>query len=287
MCREQAASHIYYLIMKDRDCIHFLQWALPRMRMRWEGFRKVRGQACKRIQRRIAELGLSDTNGYRAYLQSNQEEWLSLDSLCRITISRFYRDRGIFDHLLRETLPCLAEMAAACGDPALACWSIGCASGEEAYTLRIIWDTFLRTQFATLTLRIVATDSDEHMIERAKQAIYTKTSLKELRPELLEKSFSRSGALYRLREELREGVEFIEQDIRTEYPPGLFHLILCRNLVFTYFEENLQRQILQQLSQQLLPGGCLVIGIHESLPSGAYNLEPCSKGGRIHRRVSG
>lgn len=272
--------------MKDRDCIHFLQWALPRMRMRWEGFRRVRGQACKRIQRRIAELGLTDTNDYRAYLQSNQEEWLSLDTLCRITISRFYRDRGIFDHLLRETLPRLAEMAAARGDPTLACWSIGCASGEEAYTLKIIWDTFLRAQFATLALRIVATDSDAHMIDRAQRGLYTKTSLKELHPDLLEKSFTRSGELYALREEFREGVEFIEQDIRTECPPGLFHLILCRNLVFTYFEENLQRLILQQLTQQLLPGGCLVIGIHESLPSGVYNLEPYSREGRIYRRGS-
>lgn len=257
------------------------------MKMRWEGFRKVRGQVCKRIQRRIAELGLIDITDYRAYLESNQEEWLFLDTLCRITISRFYRDRGIFDQLLRETLPCLAETALARGDTVLASWSIGCASGEEAYTLKIIWDTFLRTQFPTLSLRIVGTDSDGHMIDRAQLGSYTKTSLKELHQDVLENTFIRSGELYTLREEFREGVEFIEQDIRCEYPPGLFHLILCRNIVFTYFQENLQRLILQQLTRKLLPGGYLVTGIHESLPSGTYNLEPCTEDGRIYRRGSG
>jgi chemotaxis protein methyltransferase CheR len=273
--------------MKDSDCIHFLQWALPRMKMRWQGFRKVRGQVCKRIQRRIAEIGLTNITDYRAYLHNNHEEWLLLNSLFRITISRFYRDRGVFDHLHRETLPLLAEMALARGDSAIVCWSIGCASGEVAYTLNIIWERSLRAQFTTLSLRIVATDSDGHMIERARDGVYTKTSLKELHPDMLENAFIRSGEFYTLREELREGIEFIEQDIRTESPPGMFHLILCRNLVFTYFEEDLQRSILQQLTQQLLPGGFLVIGIHESLPSGIYDLEPSIKESKIYRRGSG
>jgi chemotaxis protein methyltransferase CheR len=272
--------------MKDSDCIHFLQWALPRMKMRWQGFRKVRGQVCKRIQRRIAEIGLTNITDYRAYLHNNHEEWLLLNSLFRITISRFYRDRGVFDHLHRETLPLLAEMALARGDSAIFCWSIGCASGEEAYTLKIIWERALRAQFTTLSLRIVATDSDVHMIERAQGGVYTKTSLKELHPDMLENAFIRSGELYTLRAELREGIEFIEQDIRTESPPGTFHVILCRNLVFTYFEEDLQKSILQQLIQQLLPGGFLVIGIHESLPSGIYNLEPCKQADRIYRKNS-
>jgi chemotaxis protein methyltransferase CheR len=272
--------------MKDSDCIHFLQWALPRMKMRWQGFRKVRGQVCKRIQRRIAEIGLISITDYRTYVQNNHEEWLLLNSLFRITISRFYRDRGVFDHLHRETLPRLAEMALARGDSSIVCWSIGCASGEEAYTLKIIWERSLRAQFTPLSLRIVATDSDGHMIERARDGIYTKTSLKELHPYMLENAFIRSGELYTLREELREGIEFIEQDIRTESPSGSFHLIMCRNLVFTYFEEDLQRSILQQLIQRLLPGGFLVIGIHESLPSGTYDLEPCKQTDRIYRKNS-
>jgi chemotaxis protein methyltransferase CheR len=90
--------------MKDQDCTQFLQWSLPRLRMRWQGFRKVRGQVCKRIDRRLHELGPADISGYQAYLQEQADEWNVLDSLCRVTISRFYRDRELFRFLEREVL---------------------------------------------------------------------------------------------------------------------------------------------------------------------------------------
>ena len=85
--------------MNDADCVEFLQWALPRLRMRWAGFRKVRGQVCKRIGRRLKELGLGDIDAYRSYLDKHSEEWEILDGLCRITISRFHRDRKVFECL--------------------------------------------------------------------------------------------------------------------------------------------------------------------------------------------
>ena len=97
--------------MKDESCICFLQWALPRLHMRWPGFKKVRGQVCKRLGRRLEELQLADLKNYRMYLEDNPLEWHILDSLCRITISRFYRDKGIFDSLYSHVLPELIEKA--------------------------------------------------------------------------------------------------------------------------------------------------------------------------------
>jgi chemotaxis protein methyltransferase CheR len=85
--------------MQDAECVALLRWALPRLGLRWPGFRKVRRQVCKRITRRIRELGLADVTTYRERLESVPEEWPELDALCRITISRFYRDRAVFDHL--------------------------------------------------------------------------------------------------------------------------------------------------------------------------------------------
>ncbi len=79
--------------------------------MRWPGFRKVRRQVCKRISRRIGALGLSGEAAYRARLESNPDEWGVLASLCRVTISRFYRDRGVFDHIGDVVLPRLARRA--------------------------------------------------------------------------------------------------------------------------------------------------------------------------------
>ena len=94
--------------MKDADCVALLQWALPRLRMRWAGFRKVRGQVCKRIRRRMGALGIDSVSAYRQYLERHDSEWDELDALCRISISRFYRDRGVFTFLQDTVLPELA-----------------------------------------------------------------------------------------------------------------------------------------------------------------------------------
>ena len=121
--------------MIDTECVRFLQWALPQLHMRWPGFRKVRKQVCKRLGRRLKELGLVDTDAYRQYLVQQPEEWLILDRLCRVVVTRFYRDKRVFETLVEEVLPELATTALAAGDKTLRCWSIGSASGEEPYTL--------------------------------------------------------------------------------------------------------------------------------------------------------
>jgi len=97
--------------MQRAQCVAFLQWALPQMRMRWAGFRRVRSQVCKRIGRRRRELGLDDLDAYRAYLKERPDEWQRLDAMCRITISRFLRDRGVFEALSEVVLPALIVSA--------------------------------------------------------------------------------------------------------------------------------------------------------------------------------
>nr|MDA8165433.1 chemotaxis protein CheR [Desulfobacteraceae bacterium] len=115
--------------MKDDDCVRFLQEVLPRLDLRWPGFRKVRGQVCKRLARRLIELDLPDLAGYRQLLATRPAEWEILDSLCRISISRFHRDRRCFEELAGEVLPEIVRQAQATGGP-VRIWSAGCASGE-------------------------------------------------------------------------------------------------------------------------------------------------------------
>jgi chemotaxis protein methyltransferase CheR len=271
--------------MKDADCVSFLQWALPQLRMRWPGFRKVRKQVCKRIDRRCKELALPDVVAYRAYLEAHPAEWSMLDSLCRVSISRFYRDRGVFDHLRQVVLPVLAELAVTRGERTLRGWSVGCASGEEVYTLSLIWHFELKARFPGLVFRLVATDADPTMLQRAQRGCYLASSLKELPPAWRDAAFVRTGEAYCLREEFRAGIEFCCQDIRSQQDEETFHLVLGRYLVFTYFEESLQQQILTQITQRLLPGGGLVIGRTESLPDGTVGLTPWFPWQGIYRRV--
>jgi chemotaxis protein methyltransferase CheR len=249
--------------VKDTDCTEFLQWALPRFRMRWPGFRRVRGQVCKRLGRRLAELGLKNLVDYRALLEMHSEEWTRLDGLCRISISRFYRDQGVWRTLEREILPRLAERARARGDRKLRIWSAGCASGEEPYTKALLFA--FGEAISDCRPEILATDADPHLLERARRACCPTTSLRNV-PESWRAAFERFGEEYRLRPGYRRPVRFLEQDIRHAFPESRFDLILCRNLAFTYFETPVQTGIARRLAERLETDGMLLLGIHESLP---------------------
>jgi chemotaxis protein methyltransferase CheR len=252
----------------DAECVEFLQWALPRLELRWEGFRRVRRQVCRRVSRRIIDLGLADAAAYRAYLESHREEWDALAGLCRVTISRFWRDRAVFEALRDEVLPELG--------PAVAAWSAGCASGEEPYSL------VLAAKEAGVRIRVVATDVDPVLVERARRACYRQSSLRDLPPDIRARAFA-DGCL---RPRYRRAVEFCRHDVRAGALDGPFDLVLCRNLVFTYYADGLQRNVARRLTRSLRPGGVLVVGTHEALPEGVRELEPWLVARGVYRSLA-
>ena len=270
--------------MHDSDCMNFLQWSLPRMGMRWRGFRKVRAQVCKRLQRRLEELGIDGLDAYRSLLEQDRGEWERLRFLCRVTISSFYRDRAVFDALRSHVLPALAASAAENGRSSLRCLCAGCASGEEVYTLKILAQQQQREDSLALPVEIVATDIDAEMLQRAERGTYSKSSLKTLPREWLEEAFDQEDDTFRVKDRFRDRILWLRQDIQEEMPPGPFDLVLCRNLVFTYLDLPLQRDILDRLSSVLREGGALVIGKQESLPEGTPHFYPWLNSLRVYRR---
>lgn len=282
---DSTAGHPERLAVNDPEGVAFLQWCLPRLGLRWPGFRKVRRRVYRRVARRLQELGLPGVAAYRAYLDGHPEEWPVLDACCRIPISRFYRDRAVFECLGREVLPDLAGTAAAAGERELGAWSIGCASGEEPYTLAIVWHGRCAPRFPALRLRIVATDVDREGLARAERGCYAPSSLKDLPPELRAAAFTESGPELCVKPLYRSGIVFGEQDVRAAGPDERFHLVLCRNVAFTYFDEASQRETLRRIEDRLRPGGALVLGGGESLPAGAPGFEPWSTRLRVYRRV--
>jgi chemotaxis protein methyltransferase CheR len=260
--------------MTDAECVRFLQWALPRLRLRWPGLRRVRTQVCKRLARRMRALGLSNLSQYRAYLERIPDEWAVMDGFCRITISRFYRDRDVFEQLCGPVLHMFARRAQRSGESKLEAWSIGCASGEEPYSLALCAKLAEDPVVATTKLHILATDVDPVLLARARTGCYPWSSLKDLPHAWLERAFAVIDKHHCLRPEFRQPVELCQQDIRSTMPHTVFHLILCRNLIFTYFAQTLQETLLQQLLTHLLAGGVLVVGKHESLPRMLPGLEP-------------
>ena len=154
-------------MVRQSECVEFLQWCLPRLRMQWSGFRKVRSQVCKRIVRRIKALDFDNFEQYRRYLMLDDDEWQRLDSMCRITISRFFRDRSVFGALETDVMPALAAAVLERQERALRIWSCGCASGEEVYALAVLWQVRVAERAPSIELEIIATDSDPRMSGRS------------------------------------------------------------------------------------------------------------------------
>ena len=192
--------------VKDAECINFLQWSLPQLGLRWAGFRRVRGQVCKRLRRRLAALSLKDLSDYRALLEADTAEWRQLDGLCRVSISRFYRDQGVWRWLERDLLPQLAAQAAVRGENRLRIWSAGCASGEEPCTLVLMFA--LGDTPEGCEPEIFATDADRDLLARARRACYPGSSLREL-PANWRAAFERSGEEFCLGPEYRQPVRFL------------------------------------------------------------------------------
>ena len=271
--------------MTDAECIAFLQWALPRLERRWIGYRKVRGVVCKRLGKRLHALGLHELRAYRTRLEECPGEWTQLDALLGIPLSRFYRDRGVFDLLQSQVLPELVRAAIADARTGLHCWSAGCASGEEPYTLAMVWRLRLQPIFPELKMHIVATDLDATLLERATAGCYRRSSLKELPTDVLAQAFEPRADALCVRVPFRT-VQFIQQDLRTVMPEGPFDVVLCRNVILTYFAASAQRQLVQRIASRLRIGGILVIGIHESLPDGASGLAPWPGARSVYRRIA-
>lgn len=268
--------------MTDDDSLALLAWALPRLGLRGQGFVRVRGQVRKRLRRRLAQLGLPDMAAYRARLEGDPEEWHVLQGLCAVTISRFHRDARVWQALREEVLPRLVEAALGAGESNLRCWCVGCASGEEPYTLSILWALGPDTP-RELGLRVLGTDVGEQVLARATLGRYSAGTLRELPAHWREQAFEAQDGAFRLRERFRAAVEFRRADVRVSLPDEAFHLISCRNLVCTYFEPELQRATLERLWTRLVPGGVLLLGRHERLPAGAP-FEPWQPELGLYRR---
>jgi len=232
----------------------------------------------------MRDLGLEDFASYRARLEADPAEWRVLDECCHITISRFFRDRDIFQVLRTRVSPDITAQAKREGRNAQI-WSAGCASGEEPYTIRILWDVEVISADPTVPLSIVASDVDVELLARARKGCFEPTSLHELPTPFIEQAFERIGSLYCVKSKHRGGIDFLCQDLRPEMPTHLFDLILCRYVAFTYFAAPLQNRVLARMIGRLPPNGYFMIGAHEQLPGVIPGLVPLVGEAHVFQKI--
>jgi chemotaxis protein methyltransferase CheR len=240
---------------------------------------------CRRARRRGAELGLDGLAAYRSYLERHPDEWRALDAMANITISRFHRDHGVFAFLQSDVLPALTQRAKRARRDGLRAWSAGCASGEEAHSLAIMWRLAIAPAADDMRLEILATDVEPAVLRRAREGRYPPSAVRELPEAWRAAALDRHDDAFVVRPEYRRLVRVAHHDIRATPPNGPFDLVLCRNVAFTYFDGPRQRETVRRLAGVTLPGAALVIGAHEALPAGERAFAPWAAARCVYRRT--
>lgn len=181
-----------------------------------------------------------------------------------IHVSQFFRNRPTFEKLREEVLPMLFERLRREGRDQTTFWSVGCASGEEPYSLAIILKDSFGDELQKFKVSLVATDINEGILDAARVGAYPPERLAELPAGVRERYFSPQGGRFVLVPAVRAMVEFRRGDLFDPAVALESDLILCRN-VLIYFERDEQARILQGFASSLRTGGVLVLGKAETL----------------------
>jgi chemotaxis methyl-accepting protein methylase len=247
----------------------FLRNTLPHLGLRW---RRFRGKSIRRrIITRLQWLGFRSFTSYNTYLLDNAEEQKELASLLTVTITRFWRNSLLFEALAHTWLPAVIAKLDP-GEP-LRIWSAGCASGEEPYSLVILWQQVFAGSGRELI--ILASDTDNRCLKRALRGSYPASSFREMPMSLRKKYCTNRNGIFSLPEDFPKRISWVEHNLISDPPFPGNHLIFCRNLVYTYFIEPIQQEITLRFHQVVKPGGLLVVGRKDHLPAGTEDLFRC------------
>lgn len=239
----------------------FLRRMAPLLDVAWRKYR--RRQSRRGLGSRLLARGV-DLESYGEILEDEPEERERLLLAMRVTVSRFFRDPVVWDDLCRIVVPDL--LARLDEGEALRVWCAGCACGEEPYSVAILWSRLAESLRAGRALEVLATDVDEQTLERARNGVYPRASIRGV-PGPVEEAFELlDGDRVRLREPLRRAVRFARADLLADPPPRGRHLVLCRYLAFTYYLGERLHHAAGALRQSLVDGGALVIGAKERVP---------------------
>ncbi len=235
----------------------------------------------RRVQRRMQVLQTARIEEYVEQLQKDPDEVRALLRDLLIGVTDFFRDDAAFRVLETLVVPKLFEGKHAADEVRV--WVVGCATGEEAYSLAILLREQMDRLEAAPKVQIFATDIDEAAMGVARAARYTIASVKGISPGRLRRFFVHEAGTYHLVKDLREMCIFSTHSVIRDPPFSRLDLISCRNLLI-YLKPSLQEQIIPLLHYALRPSGYLFLGLSENVGRYAELFLPLDKKNRIFQR---
>lgn len=240
-----------------------------------------RGTFVRRVQRRLQVLQMPDIAAYVELLRENREEVQRLFQDLLIGVTQFFRDPQEFDLLERE-IPSLFEGKRA-GDM-VRVWVLGCATGEEAYSIAMLLKEYASTLEEPPRIQIFATDLDARALGLARAARYAPTIAGHIRPDRLERWFTREGDTYSVVKELREICIFSPHNLVRDAPFSRIDLLSCRNLLI-YLNIEVQDRTIPLFHFALRGSGLLMLGSSENVTRHQTLFAPVDRKNRLFRRL--
>jgi two-component system CheB/CheR fusion protein len=242
------------------------------------------GTLRRRIERRmaIAAIKPGDMNRYREMLGNDAGELELLAKDLLINVTSFFRDPKVFDFLAENTIPDLIRNHTP-GYP-LRIWIAGCSSGEETYSLAMLFREQIAAAKRNVKLQVFASDIDPEAVARAREGLYPGMIEADVSAARLERFFSKEDHNYRVSPELRAAVVFTVQDVLADPPFSRLDLVSCRNLLI-YLRPEAQAKIISLFHFALREGGLLLLGSSETLGNADGRFEIISKQERLYRHI--
>ena len=238
----------------------------------------------RRIERRMGLHQITKMAAYVRYLQENSQELDLLFKELLIGVTNFFRDPAAWEQLQEQALPRL--LASRSPGQALRAWVPGCSTGEEAYSLAIVFREAVEQSKpkGSFALQIFATDLDRDGIDKARQGFFPENIAADVSPERLRRYFIKEERGYRVRKEIRELVIFAPQNLIMDPPFTNLDLLSCRNLLI-YLSPEVQKKLMPLFHYSLSPGGILFLGSAETIGSAADRFTPLSGKARLFWRT--
>lgn len=242
------------------------------------------GTLQRRIERRMGLLSIAP-NEVEQYIKTLQDNAVELGLLAKdllINVTSFFRDKKVFDYLSENTIPNLVHSQPP--DRPLRIWIAGCSTGEEAYSLAMLFREQITASERNIKLQVFASDVDPDAVAIAREGYYPETIEADVTPGRLARFFLKENDGYRVSSELRSAVVFTVQDILIDPPFSRLDLVSCRNLLI-YLQPEAQAKALSVFHFALRQGGILFLGSSETIGNVANRFEVIAKPERLYRRI--
>jgi two-component system, chemotaxis family, CheB/CheR fusion protein len=238
----------------------------------------------RRISKRMQSVKIGSFEDYQAYLESDPDEFAQLFDTILINVTSFFRDEVAWDFLRRNVAPRIVEQHDGL-DGHIRIWSTGCATGEEAFSLAMVFAEILGPDEFRRRVKIYATDIDDDALTKGRHAEYTAQRLEPVPPDFRKRYFEHRNGNYAFQSDLRRCVIFGRHDLIQDPPISKISLLLSRNTLM-YFDTPTQTRVLENFHFALRDGGYLFLGKSEALAARSELFVPVDLKRRVFAKAS-